>query len=285
MTSAKRRIDLMRGDIFFSQGLPIYINRSVESYELSEHRHDFFEISFVAEGSGTHILGDSSLPVKQGDVFLLPTNTSHVFRPSNPADRQPLIVYNCLLSMDDFKHAVASLPGSDIINSLLVLEGYRHYRDKYGEVQLLFQQLHLEYSQQRLGKELALYNGILQLLLHLTRMETEGEGRNSEPFVQLEPVLNVLHTRYASRITVKEMASKMGLSERQFHRIFKRHIGMNMTEYLQNVRIHAARRLLRTTGQKVSNIAAAVGYQDLSYFNAIFKQKTGCTPHAYRQMQ
>ncbi|MCM3126959.1 helix-turn-helix domain-containing protein [Paenibacillus provencensis] len=282
--SAKRRIDLMRGESFFSQGLPLYLNRSVESYELSEHQHDFFEISYVAEGSGTHMLSGISLPVKQGDLFLLPQGTSHVFRPQGITGRHPLIVYNCILAIDEFRHTVAPIPGSDVLDSLLTMDEYRQYSDKYGEALILFQQLHREYQVNRLGRELALYSGILQLLLLIHRMETAENLREGENSIHLEAVLSELHERYSCRITVQEMAHKMGLSERQFHRVFKRHMGMNMTDYLQNVRIHAARRLLRTTSQKVSNIAAAVSYQDVSYFNALFKQKTGCTPLEYRRM-
>lgn len=76
MISAKRRIDMIRGESLFSQGLPLYLNRSVESYELSEHQHDFFEISYVAEGSGTHILSGITLPVKQGGSLF--TASRHV---------------------------------------------------------------------------------------------------------------------------------------------------------------------------------------------------------------
>ncbi|SDW69602.1 AraC family transcriptional regulator [Paenibacillus sp. PDC88] len=284
MISAKRRIDMIRGESLFSQGLPLYLNRSVESYELSEHQHDFFEISYVAEGSGTHILSGITLPVKQGDLFLLPQGTSHVFRPHGITKGQPLIVYNCVLALAEFRQTVAPIPGSDVLNPLLTMHEYRQYSDKYGELLILFQQLHREYQVHRLGRELALYSGILQLLLLINRMETADDLREDENSIHLEAVLSELHEGYGYRITVQEMARKMGLSERQFHRVFKRHMGMNMTDYLQNVRIHAAGRLLRTTSQKVSNIASAVGYQDVSYFNALFKQKTGCTPLEYRRM-
>lgn len=145
---------------------------------------------------------------------------------------------------------MAPIPGSDVLNPLLTMHEYRQYSDKYGELLTLFQQLHREYQVHRLGRELALYSGILQLLLLINRMETADDLREDENSIHLEAVLSELHEGYGYRITVQEMARKMGLSERQFHRVFKRHMGMNMTDYLQNVRIHAAGRLLRTTSQK-----------------------------------
>lgn len=279
----QRRIDLMKGELFFSPGLPLYVNRSVESFDLHEHRHDFLEISYVSEGSGTHMMGNSAVPVTQGDIFRLPVGTSHVFRPASTNGKEPLIVYNCLLDINAFTMICRSFPGGNELLPLLMDDHYQHYKDHYGEFQRLFQQLHHEYRSDRCGREIALYSTVFQLLLFLHRLENEPEGGEASLFVRLESVLNDLHTRFSSRITVAGMAQKMGLSERQFHRIFQKQTGMNMTVYLQNVRIHAACNLLQTTERKISDIAAAVGYQDLSYFHTIFRKKVGLSPQTYRR--
>ncbi|MCL6606058.1 MAG: AraC family transcriptional regulator [Paenibacillus sp.] len=279
----ERRIDLLRGQEFFSSALPIYVNRVVESYDLHEHRHDFLEISYVSEGSGTHIMGESSLPVNQGDIFWLPVGTSHVFRPASLSRQQPLIVYNCILSIEAVVSTLKSFPGGEPLLAMLSNQEFRHYKDPYGEFQRMFQRLHYEYNTIRSGREIAIYTDVIQLLLFLHRLDAEPQDGAAPLSIRLEAVLNELHARFHSRITVKEMALKTGVSQRQFLRLFSRQTGMTMSDYLQAIRISEACELLRTTDRKVSDIASAVGYQDISHFYAIFKKKTGVAPRSFRR--
>ncbi|MFB5676353.1 helix-turn-helix domain-containing protein [Paenibacillus terreus] len=279
--TVRRRIDLFSGSTFFAGGLPLYVNRAVESYELHEHRHDFLEISYVSEGSGTHLVGDDSFPAARGAVFWLPVGVSHVFRPARMAGGT-LVVYNCVISMEALMGLLQAFPGGTALLPLLEAEHCLHYQDQYGEAQRLFQQLHYEYESERAGREAALYAHVIQLLLLLLRLHTEPEPEETPSSLRLGEVLHELHTRYQEKITVEEMARRMGVGTRQFHRIFRKQTGMNMSKYLQNVRIAEACRLLRTGEGRIGDIASAAGYQDISYFHALFKKKTGVSPQAYR---
>ncbi|MFB5760807.1 helix-turn-helix domain-containing protein [Paenibacillus medicaginis] len=280
--AVRRRIDLLSGSAFFSQGLPLYVNRAVESYELHEHRHDFLEISYVSEGSGTHLVGDNSFPAVRGAVFWLPVGLSHVFRPALKAGGT-LVVYNCVISMDALTGLLHSFPGGITLLPLLEVDQCLHYQDQHGEAERLFQQLHYEYEAERAGREAALYAHVIQLLLFIFRLHTEPEPEETPSSLRLGEVLHELHTRFQEKISVEEIARRMGVGPRQFHRIFRKQTGMNMSEYVQNVRITEACRLLRTGDGRIGDIATAVGYQDMSYFHALFKKKTGVTPQVYRQ--
>jgi len=277
----RRRIELFTGNAYFTPELPLFVNRSVESFGLHEHSHDFLEISYVSEGNGSHMINDAALPVAQGDIFQVPVGTSHVFRPASASGKQPLIVYNCIFAVHAFMEITRSFPGGEVLLPLLSGNQFLHYKDTTGEFRRLFQQLHHEFISSRSGRVAALHAGVFQLLLFLHRLNAPAD-RDVQDSARLESVLNELHRSFQRKLTVMEMAAKMNLSERQFNRIFKKNTGINMSEYLQNVRIQAAGQLLRTTDRKVSDIALSVGYQDLSYFHAIFRQKAGCTPRQYR---
>ncbi|WJH33845.1 AraC family ligand binding domain-containing protein [Paenibacillus sp. CC-CFT747] len=60
------RIKKLSGDRFFETGFDIFINREEESFSLSQHTHDFIEISYVEEGSGYHYIEDQMIPTKRG---------------------------------------------------------------------------------------------------------------------------------------------------------------------------------------------------------------------------
>lgn len=283
-----RNIHSMWGHEFFTSGLPIFVNRAVESYDLAEHKHDFLEISYVCEGSGTHHSGDSSAPVSQGDVFVIPVGISHVFRPSSPSLKKPLVVYNCVVSVEAVEQLLESFPGWNGLAAPLGFREFRRYQERSGEFHRIFQKLHLEYASARPGREAALHVHLLELLLFLLRLEADGgtEGTSPSPpsvASDIDKVIDCIHTRFDAAVSVRELAELAGIGERQLHRLFKRHTGMTVTSYVQDVRIREACRLLRTTSRKVSDIAAAVGYQHLTYFNSLFKAQTGESPREYRK--
>jgi transcriptional regulator GlxA family with amidase domain len=72
----------------------------------------------------------------------------------------------------------------------------------------------------------------------------------------------------------------MGL--RTLNRRFKTAVGQTPLEYLQEVRMNAARELLKTSNLSINEIADKVGYQDTGYFSSLFKKIFSTTPNAYR---
>ena len=63
---------------------------------------------------------------------------------------------------------------------------------------------------------------------------------------------------------------------------FKKVMGTSFIDYLNEYRLSMASRLLLTTSDNILEIAAECGYDNLSYFNRLFKKKFGVTPSAYR---
>ena len=74
------------------------------------------------------------------------------------------------------------------------------------------------------------------------------------------------------------------LAERTLKRRFKASTGLTLMDYLQNLRIEEAKRLLDSSKRPADEISADVGYEDASFFRRIFKRRTGLTPLHYRRM-
>ena len=66
-------------------------------------------------------------------------------------------------------------------------------------------------------------------------------------------------------------------------RIFKQYSGMNLTEYIMQVRMNEATRLLRETDMQVQEITKAIGLESAAYFIRMFKRATHMTPQQYRE--
>mgnify|MGYP001818997912 FL=1 len=83
---------------------------------------------------------------------------------------------------------------------------------------------------------------------------------------------------------VRQVVVMAGIPERTLKRRFKAATGVTLIDYLQNVRIEEAKRLLETGNRPVDEISVAVSYEDASFFRRLFKRRTGMTPGQYRRM-
>lgn len=87
---------------------------------------------------------------------------------------------------------------------------------------------------------------------------------------------------FHQRITVDELASMFSLSRRNLERRFKRATSNTVVEYIQRVKIEAAKMSLESTSENVNEVMYKVGYTDTKAFRTTFKKITGISPIQYR---
>jgi len=92
-----------------------------------------------------------------------------------------------------------------------------------------------------------------------------------------------LERHHNEDIKLEVLAEDIGMSPRNFSRRFKRATGGSPRNYLLQVRMEAAKELLRTTSLSIAEVAYKVGYSDLSYFSRIFQRSESCMPHIFRE--
>ncbi|MFC5649410.1 helix-turn-helix domain-containing protein [Paenibacillus solisilvae] len=276
------------GTLFFREELPIYVNRVQEAFDLQEHTHDFFEICLVAEGAGEHYIDGTHFKVTRGDLFFIPIGVSHVFRPSSASRETRLIVYNCLFTRECLYGLVSRFPlEKQMLEFLEEIEAMRQWmvlRDANGEANRIMHRLYQEYSQQSGGFSICLYSGLLELMVKFFRGTRESEvlpaARPAGSLIR--HILADIDSNCAGGVRAAEAAFRAGLSIRQFQRAVKEMTGMTFTEYVQEARMKESCRMLVSTLLRVGEISNAVGYQDVKFFNRLFKQKTGMSPREYR---
>lgn len=105
---------------------------------------------------------------------------------------------------------------------------------------------------------------------------------NPNWFGNFTKVIDYIHTHYANKLSIDELAKLSHLSESQLTRRFRKLFGASPHEYIMRVRVDAARTLLEETRRTISDIALEVGFTDHSHFIRTFKQVRGMTPTTYR---
>jgi len=94
---------------------------------------------------------------------------------------------------------------------------------------------------------------------------------------------NWIEKNYDQPNPVSEMVGRSGLNPRTFARRFHAATGYQPIDYVQGIRIEAAKHLLETNAANVEAISSSVGYEDPASFRRVFKRKVGLTPAIYRK--
>ncbi len=150
-------------------------------------------------------------------------------------------------------------------------------------------------------------NSYWNLLLHLVEKYTNREtavlaskyfaidfGRNSQSFFamfkgqkqhndqEIRKAQEFIERNIEKKLTVEELAEKTALGRRSFERRFKRATRNSVLEYIQRVKIEAAKRWIETSRKNITEIMFEVGYTDIKTFRYTFKKITGITPQEYK---
>jgi two-component system response regulator YesN len=120
---------------------------------------------------------------------------------------------------------------------------------------------------------------IMKQALELRDHESKKQQRNL-----LTQAIRFIDKHYSEEsISLNRVARKVNISPNYFSAIFSQEIGQTFIEYLTGKRIDEAKRMLRQTDMRSSEVAIAVGYRDPHYFSFVFKKVSGLTPNEYRR--
>ncbi len=110
------------------------------------------------------------------------------------------------------------------------------------------------------------------------------ESRNTKNFKLITEAMEYIKENYNKELTLDEVAQSVFISPYYLSHLFKDELGKTFVEYLTEVRINEAKKLLKNTKKSITRIAEEVGYYDSSYFSKVFKKQEGMTPQQYRRL-
>jgi transcriptional regulator GlxA family with amidase domain len=108
----------------------------------------------------------------------------------------------------------------------------------------------------------------------------KGQKNHTDP--DIKKVQDYIEAKYDSKLAVEDLANLVLVGRRTFERRFKEATNNTPLEYIQRVRIEAAKKFFEGSRKNVSDVMYDVGYTDSKAFRDIFKKVTGLTPIAYR---
>jgi AraC-like DNA-binding protein len=249
------------------------------------HRHHQLELTWVEQGAGMRLVGDSAEPFGPGDLVLLGENVPHLWFGAPPAGQS--IAVATVLQFPPELLAHAALPELHRLAPLaqraacgLLIDGT--CRDAVTVV----------LRQMRQASELARLAGLMQIFALLADATEQIRPLASRPSPsatgsrverRIDRVIDWVHGHLADELDVAAAARIAHVTPAAFSRFFHREVGKTFTRYLNDLRCSQACLQLRQTAKPVALIAAECGFTSAAHFNRQFRARQGLTPREYRQ--
>lgn len=254
----------------------------------SWHYHPQYELIYTSKSNGIRFVGDSVSQFFPGDLVLVGANLPHLWRndPSYYKEGSEKKVKTVVLKfMKDFMgEGTFKNPEFAGINQMLE-------QSKFGvcfgkEIGKKFHDEILGIVKLSPAEQMIKF---LHLLYQLSLTEnkqvlssTDMRQYSSEPSHRLDKVLKYISDNYADSISLKDVADIACMTTTSFCRFFKRMTNKSFTQFLNEVRVRNASRLLLEDDLTVSEVCYRVGYNSITNFYMQFKQIMGTTPKDYR---
>lgn len=250
-------------------------------HELKEnvpmHWHDFYELSYVISGTGSHNLNGTVQPLAQG-VFMLLTPAD--FHEVKPDEGKVLRKFNVIFKEDMLDPELASLLFQDLSHSMVALD-----ESDCAAIEADFTRLWMEYSSNQEGRRVGVRSTLNRLLLDLFR-KSEGkmtkDGPQSITNETIRRALVFIQHHFREKLTLHEVAARVNLSPNYFSEQFRKETGITYQGYILELRLDYARSLLSASTLSITEICFTSGFHTLSHFERAFKRKFGQTPREVR---
>ncbi|MGO4707755.1 AraC family transcriptional regulator [Chryseobacterium sp. 2TAF14] len=247
------------------------------------HQQETWELAYIVTGSGTRIIGDITENFSHGEVILIPPDIPHCWSfDKNIHDRDGKIENICVFFKSQFVDDLRNFyPESG--ESLIKIEEIKNALSFYGETQKKLQELLKLMSKQNVMERLSTFILILDQISSSESTNIVGylKGKNNENKL-LEIHMFVLNQHHRN-IPLDEVAQIAGMPKSTFCLFFKKMTGKSFVTYLIEFRIESSCQMLIKTQMSVSEICMAAGFNDIPYFNRIFKKIKGITPTEFRK--
>lgn len=253
--------------------------------EVTPHWHNEMEIIYVKKGKGTISLDMDMMYVEAGDIIVvIPGQLHGISQLENYSMEYENIIFSSDMLISKYSDSLESevfiplLSGMLSFNHLITLEDDIHgplanCLDRADNICKTFPK----------GYKLALKGYLFEFFYIIYNSSCENmEIKNNKNLDKLKDILGFIEKNYQHPISIEDISSFCNFSPSHFMKFFKKSMGTSFIDYLNDYRLSASARMLLSSDDNIIDIAAACGYDNLSYYNRIFKRKYHVTPSKYR---
>lgn len=262
------------------------VERHKKEFTYPIHKHNCCELNFVRGGKGVErIVGDNVEKIDDLDLVLMTSDIEHVWQQGDccAEDIQEITV----------QFDLSCLPEALLKKNQFASIAHLIERAKKG---VAFSQSGILNVYSLMMMLVSEENGFQQMLMFFEMMHRLSEDKESRvlssgSFAQadspsgsrrVQKIKEFIDTHYKEDVTLGQLADLIGMTQVGCSRFFKNKTGKTITEYLTDIRLGHASRMLVDTTYSVAEVAYDCGFNNLSNFNRLFHRVRGITPTKFR---
>lgn len=279
---------IIESEKFLDKNKMITVRKHTRFIDFPKHRHNYIEINYVVKGKLKQKVDNDSITLKKGELLFLNQHIEHEIEACGNDD----LIINFIIQPLFFQFIFQYLNGENIITEFLINSLFNHTQNgqylyyavsEVEEIQELVEKIIKEETDGSLMAEskMKLYMGLLLIeLVKNTDKITKNQSASSQHFIVVES-LKYIEEHYKNG-TLQELAQRLLQSSSSLSKNIKKATGFTFKDLIQEKRLMKAKELLETTDFSVRTVVEEVGYDNISYFYRIFKEKYKKTPKELR---
>lgn len=239
------------------------------SYKISRKCSCTCCIEYIMKGKGTLEIGGKTFHPSQGDIYILPLLSDHVYY-ADPDDPWEKIWMDARGMLPNELLRIYNLENVYLIKGLNLYAQFKEIFNLAGN-----KELNPVYINQQAA--LIFHNIVQEIAAHLQRGHAEIPD-------EAKTLKTYLDRNIESNVSIKELSELIYRSPSQTIRIFKKAFHCTPYDYSLNLKIEAAKLFLKNTSLQIKEIAYRLNFSDEHYFSNVFRSKTGMSPKNFRNM-
>lgn len=255
------------------------------------HRHDFVELIYICDGSGTQYIDGVAYKVSRGDFLYVNYGKTHDFTANGSMTYIEVMFDLCFLS----REIITSRNAFDILS----LTEFREFHGNAagnadpivtftGRERQVVEHI-LEDIIEELSHKNALYKNVVRdyiealFLKMIRKLSAESHQEYCDKSDVMRQILDYINNNFSEDLSLEALAEKCFYSPAYFSRIFKEKFGMGFKTYTLKLRTQKAVELLQNTDMPVKTVITYCGFHDKNSFYRAIEKFYGSTPSGLRK--
>lgn len=248
------------------------------------HQHEEIQISIILKGEGDLVVGDTINRYHENSIVVIGSNVPHLFRTEQEYEGESHML-TLFFTKESFGNFFFELIEMRELESVFKkIDAGLQLKDHIEEIKSIFLQLEHESHLER-------FISFLKILKYISQAKTKSLSSfiysrvySDDEGERMSNVMNYAISNFNKEITLDEVSNIANMTPNAFCRYFKQRTNKTFFQFLLEIRLeHASRLLLKTKDIHVSEVSDASGFKNISNFNRKFKEFKGRTPTAFRK--
>ena len=283
---------IYRDNTILDKEFPFAINQfqlnKSDNCKDSFHWHNYCEISYVESGSGSYFVNGRQYEMQKGDLIVFNNVEPHGWIVESEYMVMTVLIF-----------------GTELVSNLHYdylkpfVERGSNFKNKIDREELfttniveMLKEIYSENTEQIQGHRLLILADVLRILTLLIRFYQKDlePGKAAESLTdkkynmkRLEEAFQYINSHYTEKITLKEVAESVFMSENYFSFYFKKITDTSFMDYVTSLRLMRVNELMKTTDMSMYEIAMESGFHNMANFYRIYKKHVGALPARRRE--